>query len=1016
MSNAFTASTSTNYYFELSASAKSNSPSQSASSSQASLVPVPKHEAPLYGALDRFAQFFVQPLFREDCLERELNAVDSENKKNLQADNWRLMQLAKSTAAREHPYHLFSTGNYKILHDDPIARGVKIRDAFIKFYQTHYSANRMKLVVLGKESLDELQAWVEELFSGVVNKDLPQLRWDGIPVLTEKELCTQIFTKPVMDMKMLELSFPYPDEEDLYESMPGRYLGHLIGHEGPGSILAYLKAKGLITELSAGPAPVCPGTSFFSIGMRLTSKGIENYREVIKAVFQYIAMIKEESPKDWIVQEQAKLTEMEFKFQQKIPAARMTSHMAGVMQKPLPREWLLSGQYLVRKFNPDGIRRGLAALEPSNFRFTLSAQDLEGLNQKEQWYGTEYKVEKIPKDFIQELEAIMGASGGQRPAELHLPVKNEFIPQRLDVEKKEVATPAVTPKLIRYDSNVRVWWKKDDQFWVPKANVYIFLRNPVGYTSAYAAVLTMMFKQLVDDSLVEYAYDAELAGLGYSLERTSNAFQIMVSGYNDKLHVLLEKLLVTMRDFEVKDDRFDIIKERVARNYSNAEYQDPFRQINRYTQWLLKDRMYLSFELAEELPSITAEDVRSFIPQLLRQMHVEVLAHGNMYKEDALRVADMVEKTLRPRPLPQSQWENPRVLALPSGVDYVYERPLKNPDNVNHCFEYSMIIGEVGNRSRRAKLLLLDQMMHEPVFDTLRTKEQLGYIVGGSAIVLGNVDAFRILVQSEKDCEYVRKRADLFLIDFENSIKDMPAEDFEAHKVGIINKRLEKLRNLGQESGRLWHHIVSEQFDFELVYRDVENIEPLTKEDLLDFYATYFNPNSSTRSTVAVHLVAQTSAKDIAAQLTDAEKHEKLAEQTLSLLKDMGIPSSDDDQTTLVKELETVNTTGGDVPVILSAIGTWLTSKGIDDATVQEVLAQGQVALPPLLSTAGIVSPAPAEEANGHAPTNGSTNGIAKSKRVVIEDVKAFKASLPLTAAPQPVRDISEFEELEAKL
>lgn len=40
--------------------------------------------ANLEGALDRFSDFFISPLFDASCTEREIRAVDSENKKNLQ--------------------------------------------------------------------------------------------------------------------------------------------------------------------------------------------------------------------------------------------------------------------------------------------------------------------------------------------------------------------------------------------------------------------------------------------------------------------------------------------------------------------------------------------------------------------------------------------------------------------------------------------------------------------------------------------------------------------------------------------------------------------------------------------------------------------------------------------------------------------------------------------------------------------------------------------------------------------
>jgi len=57
----------------------------------------------------------------------------------------------------------------------------------MKFHETYYSANLMKLVVLGREPLDVLQQWVVEKFSAVRNKDLQAPDFPGEPY-TEKEL------------------------------------------------------------------------------------------------------------------------------------------------------------------------------------------------------------------------------------------------------------------------------------------------------------------------------------------------------------------------------------------------------------------------------------------------------------------------------------------------------------------------------------------------------------------------------------------------------------------------------------------------------------------------------------------------------------------------------------------------------------------------------------------------------------------------------------------------------------
>ena len=73
-----------------------------------------------------------------------------ENKKNLQDDAWRLDQLERSLANPNHAYHKFATGSSVTLRDQPLKEGIDVRKELLKFYERYYSANLMKLCVLGK--------------------------------------------------------------------------------------------------------------------------------------------------------------------------------------------------------------------------------------------------------------------------------------------------------------------------------------------------------------------------------------------------------------------------------------------------------------------------------------------------------------------------------------------------------------------------------------------------------------------------------------------------------------------------------------------------------------------------------------------------------------------------------------------------------------------------------------------------------------------------------------------------
>lgn len=1004
-SNAYTAATETNYFFEVASSSDVGSGATASAASTNGNV-----ASPLHGALDRFAQFFIAPLFLSSTLDRELRAVDSENKKNLQSDGWRLGQLNKSLSSPKHPYHHFSTGNLETLRDEPRKRGVDIRQAFIDFHSKHYSANLMKLVVLGQEPLDQLESWVADLFAGVPNKNLPENRWDGVQPYSEDEVLTQVFAKPVMDSRSLDIYFSYQDEEAMYETQPSRYLSHLIGHEGPGSILAYIKGKGWANGLTAGAVPVCPGSAFFTISIRLTEDGLQEYQKVVKVVFQYISLLKETPPQQWIVDEVKGMAEVDFRFQQKSPASSFTSRLSSVMQGPLPREWLLSGPSLIRKFDPEAIRQAMTFLRADNYRLTIVSQTFGGKwDQKERWYGTEYRCERISPEFEAAVRAAGESTTDDRPKELHLPHKNEFIPTQLTVEKKECPEPLKAPKLIRNDDRARTWWKKDDRFWVPKGNVCITLKNPLtGVTPANAAK-SRLYCELVKDALVEYSYDAEIAGLDYGLVSHEAGLGVEVGGYSDKMIVLLEKVLVSMRDLEVKPDRFKVVKERLFRSYRNWDFQQPYRQVGDYTTWLGREKGWINEALLAEHVHLQPEDISNFYPQLLGQVYIDLLAHGNIYKEDALRMTRLVESTLKPRSLPESQWQVRRNLLLPPGSDWTYRHKLGDPGNVNHCIEYYLFVGAHSDRVLRAKLLLLAQLTDEAGFDQLRTKEQLGYIVFTGARVASVTMGYRVIIQSERPTEYLEERINAFLASFSTSLESMTSEDFESHKKSLINKRLEKVKNLDQENDLFWTHIGNEYFDFYSAEEDVAHLRPLTKADLVEFFAHYIHPISPHRAKLSVHMIAQASPAVVGSHIPAAEKKEKLLGLLSKYLTTCGVGA---DPGMLAGRFESVDVAGGDQKGIAEALTTFLTEdaqKTSDEVT--KIVAEGEQLLGTALPSLGIEVLPVVDGVDGNLP-----EAPAVKETMVIENVHDFKAWLPVSVGPRPVTDLKNFEDLEPKL
>lgn len=88
-----------------------------------------------------------------------------------------------------------------------------------------------------------------------------------------------------------------------------------------------------------------------------------------------------------------------------------------------------------------------------------------------------------------------------------------------------------------------MWHKQDTTFKVPRyifpsiwslaeshracrATILVDIITPVAYESPESTVLAKMFARLLQDSLNEFSYDADVAGLGYTLNNSQTGFQV----------------------------------------------------------------------------------------------------------------------------------------------------------------------------------------------------------------------------------------------------------------------------------------------------------------------------------------------------------------------------------------------------------------------------------------------------------------------------------------------------------
>lgn len=852
----------------------------------------------LEGALDRFAQFFVKPLFEPSCVEREMNAVDSESTNYSTEDGWRMLQVVKATTAEQHPFNRFDVGNLGTLGaDNPPGT----RSELIDWNQQHYQAGAMRLAVVGRESVQELEDKVISYFSPVRHGDGIAQGHAAKPWSPDQQGYI-ISCVPLRESRSISVAWPLPPQREHRFAKPEIYISHVLGHEGEGSLHDILNMRGWVDTLSAGAAQSFNDQQLLAVNISLTPEGDAHREEVIALLFHYVDLVREAGPQEETFREIAALQEISFAHKEESPAPDDFAASAAMAMHKFPVHEALRGPFAVDEWRPDVIADYLGQLQPDTSLVFLTSTSLaeeagvevgaedsplaEGW-QYEQWYGAPFKKEKITKQQLaswKELAANVAEELG-----MSLPAPNEFIPKDFSLRQAGVSSASTTkmplevtpPGLISSDAMMRLWHKADAAFRTPRAYLLTKVNTPAYELGPEVVTMMRLFCNIVYDDLNAFAYDASVAGLSYGFE-FSDSLSVTVAGFNHKLPTLLKvvmqrfgELLCELGDEDLNENRAQELLERievqrqiVLQDYKNLTREDPWSissyyasQINSRGVWHLEDYI----EVLEQPPSRVA--MSSAVRKALANVQIEVLAHGNIDQGEAEELAAIVVDAFRGQGAePLAEAPKRDVLCLkPGGGASVFEYNLaaENPAQENCCTQNIYQVGPLGEDAKRdACNAMVAHIASTSCYEQLRTQEQLGYIVQaggwGEQFVLG----FQVLVQGNRlHPRDVDERIESWLLAFEKELEAMPDEEFQNHVAAVTSQSKQRYATLAQETLRHWSEIQPRRYCFDRVPASVATLEALCKDDILAHFREYVAASAPSRRKLSMRVLG-TSAGD----------------------------------------------------------------------------------------------------------------------------------------------------------
>lgn len=786
--------------------------------------------------LERFASFFISPLFDESGLERELQAIDQEFAKSIENDNVRELFVMKELGNKYHPASKFNYGNIKTL------KGVRPQD-LKEWFNKHYSSNLMHLVINTSLPIEEAQKLVAAYFSGIKNSEA-QIVSPQTTLSSPTYDANIVYITPLKDIRKLTLTWELSSEfaNDL-DNKTMHIIGHVLGHEGNESLLADLKRDSLAESLASGGQSIGPNNALFQIEVQLTSKGLENVDKVIEKCFQAVNQFKNSGIPPYIFDELKKMALTEYQYQSRQdPYREVVSHARMLTKEPLSSYPEKSS--LFTSFNPRKIRRMLAELSPDHCHLSISAfPELSKVkaDRMEKWMGVQYAVVPVPERKIATWYKL------QPNPEINIPKPNRFIPENLRLVNRPGNGLQPHPISIFDEEMGKIYFSADTEYLVPEISWNLRVVTPSLDHKSENAVLADLFIKAVQEKLTPTSYQASLAGLHSRLNHGDKGIEISLNGYSEKASVLLEEIIKTLRHVKINQAEFELYKQSMQRKYENFSKESPLSQSRQVLESVIFENYSTSKEKAAAVVDVSYEDFQKFQASLFDKVYLEGILYGNITASEGRKVLNQIQNLLATTPYNKESQENTKSLILPLSVG-----PFYIVDKTDRQGNAVLLMLQNGNFSwkNRAAQQILSTGLKEPFFTMLRTKQQTGYLVGNwDQDIEGKLYSFFAVQSNTHNVRDLLARFELFFESFlqEFSAKEFTKERFEQLKKVLVEDLEQPFENLAQKGNFLKKVIFDHKADFDWLSKRIHGFEELTYSEFLNFSNAYLGRKNKQR-------------------------------------------------------------------------------------------------------------------------------------------------------------------------
>lgn len=760
--------------------------------------------------LPAFANMIRQPILDETALVNEINAIDAEFHFKKKDDLRRLYQIHKETCNPHHPFTKFSVGNTNIFSAFSVA---ELRTALKTLHKNYYCASNMCLCVASPVPEAQLEALITQAFAGLERGQLANDNWPDL--YTKQQLGIQINIKPLQKARRMIVTFALPGIHNDVETKPLNYVSHLLGDEGEGSLLAFLKQRNWAVNLIAGSGIEGDKFKDFNISFQLTQEGLAAKEDILTALFSYLQLIKSSIDEPWRYEEKAQLTALALDYEENVKPLNLVSEYAQHRFIFSPKE-INSLRSTIGSFNAEKLNEALSFFAPQNLRLKIISPDVF-TDKSCAFYDAQYSVKPLSPSLLYSLNhpPLMES--------LRLPPPNPYLSNAYHLVLPEAGYG--TPNKLIDKEGLRFWFAQDQQFFSPKGDIYISF-DMAAFSSSLAAVAAKrIWLSALNDYLQAKYYRAEIAGLHYRIYGHQAGFTIHTRGFTEQQTLLVNQLLDAVTAFSPTQKSFEHYKELQLQSLQNSLLNKPTNRLFSRLSVLIQRNTQAPIELLDAVTHSTYEAMLATCKDAFSHYYVDSFMHGNWSLEHANTFADaLVTQCTNANGKPLSR----AVSKLSAGEALYHHVPCEHDDAAVVLY----LQAPSPSLTDTALCMVLEQMLAAPFFNALRTEQQLGYIVGTGYVPHNQHPGMAFYVQSPSTSP---KK----LLDAMTSFLFQQLDEIEFYrfywptiKQNMLKQLEERDLTLSMKSQRLWVALGTHDLAFNRNSQLAACIDALTFEEI----------------------------------------------------------------------------------------------------------------------------------------------------------------------------------------